>query len=225
MSSRWLRRSLLALGVLAGLAACLVWWFTHATPGQYRYVFNLIYRFSSGFSREPNQLLVETVAGLPPGRALDITMGEGRNAVYLATRGWDVTGFDISDEALRQAQARAAQAKVTIRTAREDSLRFDYGHDRWDLIVLSYAFAPVRDPEYARRLVDSLKPGGVLVFEHYLQPPGAGKHLGMPESGQLPSLFPGLEVRRHEEVEARSDWQGRRKAMLARLVAVKTATR
>lgn len=223
MLKRWLLRCLAAAGCLA-LAVCgLWWWFTHATPGQYGRFFDFIYRSNSrAFSHDPNRLLVETVSALPPGKALDVAMGEGRNAVYLATRGWDVTGFDVSQEALRQANARAGKAGVPIRALPGTSETFPYGREQWDLIVLSYAFAPIEDPGYVRRIRDSLKPGGMVVFEHYIRTPLAGNIAGMPERGQLPELFQDFEIRRHEETEARSDWQSRRRAPLARMVAVKT---
>lgn len=221
-----LRRLLLVSGCLVGAALCLILWFTHATPGQYRHFFNLIYRHGGrGFSHEPNRLLVETVSAVPPGKALDVAMGEGRNAVYLAKRGWDVTGFDVSDEALRQASARAREAGVKITVLREGSETFDYGRERWDLIVFSYAFAPVCDTAYVQRIRDALKPGGQVVYEHYLRPPGTGSQLGMADRGQLPDLFRDFDVRRYEEMETRSDWQGGRKAPLARLVAVRREPR
>jgi len=170
-------------------------------------------------SMEPNRLLVETVANLPPGRALDIAMGEGRNSVFLAMKGWQVTGFDVSDEALRQAQARAARAGVKIETIRMASGDFDYGRDQWDLILLSYALAPLRDPNYVQRLHDSLRPGGRVVFEHYLR--SARRAPGMPERGELPRLFAGFKLLRYEETVMQSDWTFRSKAALARMVAAK----
>ena len=222
MLARWLRWVLVLVGCLVGVGLCLTWWFAHATPGQYRQFFNLVYEhFGGAFTHQPNRLLVETVSTLPPGRALDIAMGEGRNAVYLASRGWDVTGFDVSDEALRQATDRARKAGVGIRVSLVGSEKFDYGRDQWDLIVLSYAFAPVRDPAYVERLRQALKPGGLLVFEHYLRLPGTGLMVGTADRGELPRLFRDFEIRRYEELEAPGDWQGGRKAPLARLVAVK----
>jgi SAM-dependent methyltransferase len=222
MLARRLRWVLLVLGGLAVVVLCLSWWFLHATPSQYRNIFNLVYRHPMGaFNREPNRLLVESTSSLPPGRALDVAMGEGRNAVYLASKGWDVTGFDVSDEALRQATVRATQAGVRIRVVREGSETFDYGREQWDLIVFSYAFAPIRDPAYVRRIWNSLKPGGVVVFEHYIRVPGAGKILGVPEHGELPRLFADFQIRRYEEAAAESDWQFGRRAPLARLVAVR----
>ncbi len=64
----------------------------YMTPGQIR------------FRYEPNAFLVQTAKRLKPGKALDIAMGQGRNAVFLATQGWDVTGYDLADEGRRQDQ-------------------------------------------------------------------------------------------------------------------------
>jgi methylase of polypeptide subunit release factors len=61
------------------------------------------------FNTAPNALLVEVVKDLQPGTALDVGMGEGRNAIYLAQRGWTVTGFDIADRAMEVAKKRANQ--------------------------------------------------------------------------------------------------------------------
>ena len=208
------------------MGLCLTWWFAHATAGQYRYFFNFIYgHLGNAFTHEPNRLLVETVSTLPPGRALDVAMGEGRNAIYLASKGWDVTGFDVSDEALRQATTRARKAGVEIRALLEGSETFDYGRERWDLILLSYAFAPIRERAYVRRIRDALKPGGVVVFEHYIRLPGTGNMVGTVDRGELPRLFSDFEVLRYEEPEAPSDWQAGRTAPLARLVAVKRGDR
>jgi SAM-dependent methyltransferase len=148
-------------------------------------------------------------------------MGEGRNAVYLASKGWDVTGLDVSDEALRQANARATAAGVRIRVFCEDSEKFDYGREQWNLIVFAYAFAPIRDMAYVRRIRDSLKPGGVVVFEHFIRAPGVWDIPGTPGLGQLPRLFTGFEIRRYEETKAEGDWLFGRRAPLARLVAVR----
>src|SRR5215217_7896374 len=60
------------------------------------------------WSAEPNRFVVEEVADLPPGRALDLACGEGRNALWLAARGWDVTGVDFSGVAVGKARRMAA---------------------------------------------------------------------------------------------------------------------
>jgi len=62
--------------------------------------YNEIYKNTEGrfFSRKPNAFLVEVTRIRKPGKALDVGMGQGRNSIYLARRGWDVTGFDASDK-------------------------------------------------------------------------------------------------------------------------------
>jgi SAM-dependent methyltransferase len=92
------------------------------------------------FKTVPNSFLVQVVTGRVPGTALDIAMGQGRNALWLAEHGWQVTGFDISDVALAEAQTHARQRKIKIETIQSRYEQFDYGKNKWDLIVLSYFF-------------------------------------------------------------------------------------
>jgi len=92
-----------------------------------------------GFSTEPSAFLAEAVHDVSPGTALDVGMGQGRNAVFLAQQGWDVTGFDISSEALRAARANAEHAGVTLRTVKASYETFVFGDGQWDLIVLAFA--------------------------------------------------------------------------------------
>lgn len=183
--------------------------------------FNWVYKHPMGFfNKDPNALLVASVADLTPGKALDVAMGEGRNAVWLATKGWDVTGFDISDEGLNQAQERAGKAGVTIDTVHSTSEDFDYGHERWDLIVLSYAFTPVPDEAYVARLRDSLKPGGLLVYEHYQQSSGS-RVPGAIHSGEAEKVFKDFRILRYEEPVERGDFAFRMKQPLIQLVATR----
>jgi hypothetical protein len=83
--------------------------------------FDRTYAGAPRFNTAPNRLLAETVKGLRPGRALDVHMGQGRNAVFLAAQGWDVTGFDYSAEGVRAARkaARLASAVSRIRLTRD----------------------------------------------------------------------------------------------------------
>jgi SAM-dependent methyltransferase len=97
------------------------------------------------------------------GTALDVGMGEGRNAIYLAQQGWQVTGVDVADQALAYAQKRAKALNVKITTVEQDVDQFDWGTNKWDLIVVSYAGGR----EYASRVLKALKPGGVLVLEGF----------------------------------------------------------
>ena len=66
------------------------------------------------WSAEPNRFLVAEVETLPPGRALDLACGEGRNAVWLAERGWDVTGVDFSNVGLDKARRLADARGVSV---------------------------------------------------------------------------------------------------------------
>jgi 2-polyprenyl-3-methyl-5-hydroxy-6-metoxy-1,4-benzoquinol methylase len=66
------------------------------------------------FNHQPSRLLVEAVRGRHPGMAIDLGMGEGRNAIYLAQQGWQVTGVDLSDVAVAQAKRHAAQVGIKL---------------------------------------------------------------------------------------------------------------
>ena len=95
-------------------------------PDAWRVMFNIIYTSKKpGHATEPNALLVSTVEGRKPGRALDIGMGQGRNSVFLALKGWDVTGFDLSDEGIAAARRNADRAGVKINAivGTEDAFR------------------------------------------------------------------------------------------------------
>jgi 2-polyprenyl-3-methyl-5-hydroxy-6-metoxy-1,4-benzoquinol methylase len=115
------------------------------------------------FNPQPNRLLTEAVQGHPAGTALDVNMGEGRNALYLAQQGWQVTGIDIADQALAFAQQRARQVGVQLTTIEQDVKTYDWGRNRWDLVVLSYA----DESAHVAQVRAALKPGGLLVFENF----------------------------------------------------------
>ena len=122
------------------------------------------------YGTEPNEFLAENAERyLPPkGEILSLAEGEGRNAVFLASRGFRVTGVDSSAVGLAKARALAAERGVHIETVVEDLARFDLGVDRWDGIVSIWCHNP---PEVRTRLhrsvVAALRPGGVLLLESY----------------------------------------------------------
>ncbi len=115
------------------------------------------------FNPAPNALLVEAVRGRPAGAALDVHMGEGRNALYLAQQGWRVTGIDTADQALAFAQRRAGELGVALTTVEHDAATYEWGTAAWDLIVLCYADEAVHVGQVQR----ALKPGGLVVFENF----------------------------------------------------------
>jgi 2-polyprenyl-3-methyl-5-hydroxy-6-metoxy-1,4-benzoquinol methylase len=117
------------------------------------------------FTTDPSAFLVAMTKNLKPGKALDVAMGQGRNVLYLASQGWDVTGFDIAEEGLKVAQANASRAGLAIKTVKAGWDDFDFGHERWDLICFIYTDAPVMDPRFVARVRDGLKTGGLLLMD------------------------------------------------------------
>ena len=171
------------------------------------------------FKKEPNQLLVDTVKGKKPGTALDFNMGQGRNALYLASQGWKVTGVDFSDEGIKMAKAEADKRKLKLETIQADTNHWDPGKNKWDLVTMIYAGD---QPEKVRLLQPSIKKGGLFVLEYFsaesdMKKFGAG---GWPR-GELAKLFAdGWEILRDDVVEDISDW-GLSKRALQRFVARK----
>jgi hypothetical protein len=112
---------------------------------------------TDNFSKTPNAFLMNVISDLKPGRALDVAMGQGRNAVFLAQKDWDVTGYDIATEGMRLARQRAEKSGLKITTIRATHQDFDFGKDRWDLGVGGHDNGPmfeVRNAlEKARNLV------------------------------------------------------------------------
>jgi SAM-dependent methyltransferase len=160
------------------------------------------------FVRTPNALLARAILDRKPGKALDFGMGQGRNAVFLAMQGWDVTGFDPSDEGVRQAQANAAKAGVKIRALVSTDDQFDFGIAQWDLIAMTYVRSPAaRDADRIRR---ALAPGGIFVYEN-----------GSDRLNELPKLFLSFRILRFEDTDAFPDWNPAEQIRIERLVVEK----
>jgi 2-polyprenyl-3-methyl-5-hydroxy-6-metoxy-1,4-benzoquinol methylase len=85
-----------------------------------------------------------------------------RNSLYLARLGWSVTGFDQAEKAVSAARQRAAEANISLQSVVAHFDRFDYGRERWDLVIDLYEFVPVR--RFGQRIYESLKPGGLWVI-------------------------------------------------------------
>ncbi len=123
------------------------------------------------WSGNPNPWLVEHVAGLAPGAALDIGCGEGADVVWLAERGWQVIGLDVSEVALDRAGAHAAEAGVADRTSwlRADLMAGDRLPRGLDLVSVQFMHLP--EDEFRRVFVaigESVRPGGsLLVVGHH----------------------------------------------------------
>lgn len=159
------------------------------------------------WSGEPNRFLRAEVEDMPPGRALDLACGEGRNAVWLASRGWDVTGVDFSGRALVKARVLAADRGVAVRLVEADLSEYVPEPGGADLVVVLYLHVP--PPERAlvlARAAAALAPGGVMLAIGHdlinLTEGHGGPHdpdlLWTPED--VAAELPGLVVERAERV-------------------------
>lgn len=160
------------------------------------------------YGTEPNDFLAANAerhlrAG---GDVLCLAEGEGRNAVFLARRGFRVTGVDGSAVGLEKAHRLAAQHGVTIETHVADLADFDLGVARWDGIVSIWCHtpAPVR-ARLHRAVVAALRPGGVLLLESYTPKQLEYRTGGPPTSALMMTLaevreeLAGLELLTAEE--------------------------
>lgn len=121
------------------------------------------------WSAEPNLFFAAEARALPPGRALDLACGEGRNALWLAERGWDVTAVDFSDVALARARKLAAARGVGVDWIGADVRTWEPPPGAFGLVVLLYLQLPAQERrpvlESAARAV---APGGtLLVVAHH----------------------------------------------------------
>lgn len=126
---------------------------------------------SDGFAygTAPNDFLVQMAPRIRAGgRVLCLAEGEGRNAVWLAQQGLQVTAVDVSERGMRKAMALARRVRVAIDCVVADVTRFDLGVERWDAIVSIFLHLPPK-PRAAlhARCFAALKPGGVYLYESY----------------------------------------------------------
>lgn len=116
------------------------------------------------WSAEANRFLVEEVADLPPGRALDLGAGEGRNAIWLAERGWRVTAVDFSAIGLQKARRLAEARGVEIDWTEADLRSYSPARSAFDLVVLVYIHLPDEERRsVVRRAADAVAAGGTLL--------------------------------------------------------------
>ncbi|GJQ32952.1 MAG: methyltransferase [Ignavibacteriaceae bacterium] len=137
------------------------------------------------YGKEPNEFFKEELDKLSPGKLLLPAEGEGRNAVYAAKAGWDVTCFDWSEEGKKKAEKLAAEAGVKINYLVSDIGSFDYKEEEFDAVGLVFVHLPEEErEELHRNVVKSLKPGGTLIFNAY-DKTQLGKDSGGPKDIEL----------------------------------------
>jgi SAM-dependent methyltransferase len=117
------------------------------------------------WTAEPNRFLVQEVAALAPGRALDLACGEGRNAIWLAERRWQVTGVDFSDVALDKAARFAAARGVEAEWVRTDLVEYAPAQAAYDLVLVFYLQVPAAQRrQIIRSAAAAVAPDGTLLI-------------------------------------------------------------
>ncbi len=115
-------------------------------------------------STAPSRFVVDEVAGLRPGAALDLACGAGRNAVWLAGQGWRVTAVDFSGVALRMARGLEAERRVSVEWVEADVLAWTPPACAYDLVCVLYLQLPAGERRTAlARAADAVRPGGTLL--------------------------------------------------------------
>jgi len=174
--------------------------------------YNSAYSSLKDFVRDPNAFLAACLSriapqGAPAGsRALDVGIGQGRNAVLLAQTGYETVGIDRSEIGIEAARRNAAAVGVTLRAEVADATGRDFGRDCWDLIALLYYPLPLL---LIDRVKSAVRPGGHIVMERFTR--NTSSTVGPDaDEGNLPNpmlqFFQDWNVLHYEHDVFRSDW-------------------
>lgn len=157
---------------------------------------------------------------IPGDSVMVLAMGDGRNALYLAERGLQVSGIDISAVGLQKARQAAAARGLEIEAIQADLFEYDLGEGRWDLVTNIY-FNPsiiIFD-----RIKAAVRPGGFLIVEGYgAEFSGAGP---APETryhpNQLLAALSDWRILEYQDGVFPSDWAGGKSVPVIRVLAQK----
>ena len=160
------------------------------------------------YGKSPNAFLREQLKGIRPGKALFPAEGEGRNAVFAASMGWEIRAFDYSEAGRLKAEALAIEKGVKINYEICEIEQFPFPEAAFDMIGLFFAHLPPPTRQWLhRQAVRSLKPGGQAILEAFSK-----QQLGLPSGGpkredllfSIPELeedFAGLDIHLLEETK------------------------
>lgn len=178
-------------------------------------------RYRSGFYNgeiKPHGLIERFWHLIPGAFVADIAMGGGRDAVFLAKKGFSVTGLELSEEAIRIAHGSAEVENLHLGIVRGDAARLPFKRDAFHGVVVFYFLLREMVPE----ITAILKRGGILMYETYLKRQNkAGRRMNpsfLLDDGELLGLFSGFEPLFYEETVRKA---GDRTKITARLVAKK----
>lgn len=145
------------------------------------------------YGKDPNEFLANAVDKIPKGKVLCVAEGEGRNAVFLAEHGYEVYAVDASAVGLEKARKLAKERGVTIHTTVSDLAHYDIEPQSLDGVVSIFAHVPPQvRKELHRKIVDGLRPGGVLILESY-RPEQLKYKTGGPPTAEFMMTLEGLE--------------------------------
>ena len=155
----------------------------------------------------PNRFLVAEAGELRPGRALDLACGEGQNAIWLASLGWEVVGVDYSEVAIAKARARAERDGVAAEFVCADLVGYAPDSQAFDLVFVLYLhIAADQRRGVLERAAAAVAPGGTFVFVGHdltnmtegVGGPSDPQILCTPE--EVAAELPGLEIEKAERV-------------------------
>lgn len=153
------------------------------------------------WSADPNALLAAELTGLPPGSALDAACGEGRNALWLAEQGWQVTAMDFSDVAIGKGQAIAERRGLSLDWRVADLARDPLPAATFDLVVVLYLHTdPAERALWLPRLAAAVAPGGTFFYlghdpENVEHGVGGPQDLDLlPNADEIVAALPGFQV-------------------------------
>ena len=174
---------------------------------------------------QPVQLLEERLGQLPKGRALGLAAGAGRNEVFLAQHGYEVTAVDISPKGLSLCRDLARERGVEVATVAADLRIYDLGQGQWDLITNFYFY----QPEVLPRIMPALRPGGIFVLQTFSidqmdrhWKPRNPAYLVRPNV--LLEIFRGYRVRFYEDGVVQGSYRDQEEAVV-RLIVENTPVR
>ncbi len=195
------------------------------TPEGRRQFWNTVYtKETMKFRREASAFVKRAAEGRKPGRALDLGMGQGRNALFLASVGWQVTGVDISDAAIAEAEGTAKKLKLPLQAVKQSLDEFAPGDAQWDLVLLSYMqfWLAGAKPAQTEKIRNALAPGGILVIEGFASEDAPGGPAMGFKTNQLLQMFgERLRVMEYGDSTEESDWKLGTRNRVMRLVAMR----
>jgi len=165
------------------------------------------------YGEGPNVYLSQILPSIPPGRILLPAEGEGRNAAYAASLGWDVVAFDISTSGRLKAELLAQKLGVQFEYHLVSASDFTYDSEKFDAVALIYSHFPhtIKD-QFHTKIQDCLKPGGIVIMEAFsllnLEYQKTNPYVGGPSDpnmlytlDEVRKSFPAFDVNYLEQVE------------------------